>query len=291
MPRSKIPEGELVHFIVKTRYFASQVADFERNLGLIRNLANRMFRDHVGYTLAGAHRIKEKGEAVFAEAVGRDGRRLPRTSEKRASTLRHAGGGAFVWEGSRTLVLGLPGKLPSLERIDLILADGWRDGAREALCSLMRASGATLAGLPGAVEPMAALGLPVLPMHYGGVHAEPEVTIHTVAALSSEHPHAAGFVIEMDGAVVYHAGPSALCGEMRVVGDLFRVDAMTLRLGRSLPMSAHAAAQAADWVGARWVLPWLAEPGLGTQELQKELGELARVKLLGPNERLSLPPE
>jgi len=73
MSSEKIPESELAHFIVTVRLLASKEhgsrREYERVMRKIKNMANKLFRDYVGYTPEGAYRIKPKGERCFQEAV------------------------------------------------------------------------------------------------------------------------------------------------------------------------------------------------------------------------------
>lgn len=286
MPRIKVPEGDLVHFIVKTRYYASQTTEFEKNLGRIRNLANRMFRDHVGYTFSGDHRLKEKGEAIFAASVARDRGRRARPSRVPGvkSHLRHLGDGAFLWQGTRTLVLGIPPALRTVDKVDFLLADRFSPALREPLLELLRSTGATLIAPPEVAAEAALRGLPASEIHLGGSIESDSLAVYAVTAINTEELAPIGYVVEMDGCVLYHAGRTALTSDMVLVGDLFHVDVMTLRLGARLPLSLWAAARAVEWTGAHWVLPWTAESVVFPKDLQKHLGDAARVKLLAPNE-------
>lgn len=286
MPRSKIPEGELANFIVKTRYLSSQSTEQQKNLTLIRNMANRMFRDHIGYTLTGEHRIKEKGEPVFAQAVARDARRQPRSSAPAGpkSHVRYLGEGSFLWEGSKVLVLGIPPALKSVEKVDYLVADRFSPALREPMLELMGRYKPMLIALPEVVAEATLRGFNAHAVHLGGGLSLDGITIQGVNAQSSEDLAPCSFVVEMSGTVLYHAGRSALTHDMQVVGDLFHVDVMTVPLGLTLPMSFWAAARAVEWVGARWVLPWTAEEGVFPKELQKHLGDTARVKVLAANE-------
>ncbi len=287
MPRTKIPEGDLVRFLVKTRYYSSQKSEHQKNLTLIRNMANRLFRDHVGYTLTGKHRLKDKGEPVFAAAVAREKGRVTRPTRVKdiPSSLRYLGNGSFLWEGSRTLVLGIPSAIRSLERIDFILADHFLPTLREPLLEVLDQRKATLVGLPEITAEATLRSFPARDLHVGGTIREPDLTLHGVTCLSSEGLAPLGFVIEMDGFTVYHPGRSAITREMKTVGDLFSIDVMTLPLGSTLPLPIWAAARAVEWVEPHWVVPWTRSEDMSFKDLQRHLGDLARVKILKTNER------
>ncbi len=73
MGSENIPEDELAHFILQVRMLSSKEyptpAERERGMKKIRQLANKLFRDYMGYYPDGRYRIKAKGERCFAEAV------------------------------------------------------------------------------------------------------------------------------------------------------------------------------------------------------------------------------
>lgn len=65
-----------------------------------------------------------------------------------------------------------------------------------------------------------------------------------------------GFVIEMEnGTRVYHAGDTAVFGDMRYIGELFRPDLALLPIGGHYTMDPTAAAIAAELLGVRQVMP------------------------------------
>ncbi|MBI2777061.1 MAG: metal-dependent hydrolase [Chloroflexi bacterium] len=65
-----------------------------------------------------------------------------------------------------------------------------------------------------------------------------------------------GFVIEMEnGTRVYHAGDTAVFGDMRYIGELFRPDVALLPIGGHYTMDPTAAAIAAELLGVRQVMP------------------------------------
>lgn len=65
----EIRENDLVHFIVNVRKLAAATTDPARNLKLIFNLANTVFRHYIGYAGGGAYRLKLRGEACVAEGA------------------------------------------------------------------------------------------------------------------------------------------------------------------------------------------------------------------------------
>ncbi len=67
---------------------------------------------------------------------------------------------------------------------------------------------------------------------------------------------AVGFVIELEnGTRVYHAGDTALFGDMRLIGELHRPDVAFLPIGGHFTMDPPAAARAVELLGCSTVVP------------------------------------
>jgi L-ascorbate metabolism protein UlaG (beta-lactamase superfamily) len=66
---------------------------------------------------------------------------------------------------------------------------------------------------------------------------------------------AAGFVIRMDGTTVYHAGDTGLFSDMKLIGELYHPDIAFLPIGGRYTMGAGEAMIAANYIGAKTVIP------------------------------------
>jgi len=66
---------------------------------------------------------------------------------------------------------------------------------------------------------------------------------------------AAGFIIRMDGVCVYHAGDTALFSDMKLIGELYHPDIALLPIGGRYTMGPAEAMMAAQFVGAKTVVP------------------------------------
>jgi L-ascorbate metabolism protein UlaG (beta-lactamase superfamily) len=66
---------------------------------------------------------------------------------------------------------------------------------------------------------------------------------------------ACGFVVGMDGARVYHAGDTALFSDMKLIGELYAPDIALLPMGGRFTMGPREAMMAAQYIGARTVIP------------------------------------
>jgi len=65
----------------------------------------------------------------------------------------------------------------------------------------------------------------------------------------------AGFVITMDNKTVYHAGDTGLFSDMRLIKELYRPDVALLPIGGRYTMGVREAMMAAEFVGAKTVIP------------------------------------
>ncbi len=79
------------------------------------------------------------------------------------------------------------------------------------------------------------------------------------APFSAEHGIAigtpSGFVIKIGGVTVYHAGDTCLFGDMKLIGERDPIDIALLPIGGHYTMDRHDAVLAAEFVGAKTVIP------------------------------------
>ncbi len=79
------------------------------------------------------------------------------------------------------------------------------------------------------------------------------------APFSAEHGIAigtpSGFVIEMGGVTVYHAGDTCLFSDMKLIAERNPIDIALLPIGGHYTMDRHDAVIAADFLGAGTVIP------------------------------------
>jgi L-ascorbate metabolism protein UlaG (beta-lactamase superfamily) len=106
----------------------------------------------------------------------------------------------------------------------------------------------------------------------------------------------AGFVIRMDGVSVYHAGDTGLFSDMRLIGELYHPDVALLPIGGTYTMGTAEAMMAANFVGAKLVIPihyntWdkiRADPGAFKKALERTTD--IKVRILEPGGSMELPP-
>lgn len=112
---------------------------------------------------------------------------------------------------------------------------------------------------------LSAKGIPVEPMNIGGSITVDGVRFRMTPALHSSWLEdegmgfyggvAAGFVIEMDGTRIYHAGDTALFSDMQLIRELYWPDVALLPIGGRFTMGPEEAMIAARYIGAPLVVP------------------------------------
>lgn len=66
---------------------------------------------------------------------------------------------------------------------------------------------------------------------------------------------AGGYVVELDGIKVYHAGDTGIFGDMRFIGELLSPDVMLVPIGDRYTMNPRIAARAVELVSPKLVIP------------------------------------
>ncbi len=65
----------------------------------------------------------------------------------------------------------------------------------------------------------------------------------------------AGYVIEVDGLTILHAGDTSLFSDMKMIGERHNIDVAFIPIGDQFTMGPDDALQAAAWYGAKLVIP------------------------------------
>lgn len=149
-----------------------------------------------------------------------------------------------------------------------------------------------------------AKGVPTESMNIGGTHVVDGVSFTMTPAMHSTAIEEAGpgfsggapagYVIGMDGVRVYHAGDTALFSDMKLIGDLYHPDVALLPIGGRYTMGVTEAMMAANFIGAKTVIPihyntWdriAADPAALKKAVERTTD--LRVIVLRPGESLDL---
>lgn len=109
-------------------------------------------------------------------------------------------------------------------------------------------------------------GVKVHQMHIGGKHQFPFGTVKLTPALhGSGIPKgdgtflygglACGFLIQVEGKWIYHAGDTGLFGDMQLIGNNYDLKAALLPIGDNFVMGPDDAVIAAQMLGAKYIIP------------------------------------
>lgn len=128
-------------------------------------------------------------------------------------------------------------------------------------------------------------------MNKGNLTKFGEVSMGLTAAVHSGNE--CGVLVSGDGKTIYHAGDTALFGDMKLIGELYHPDVALLPIGGYFTMSPREAAVAAKMIGARYTIPM----HFGTfppieqdpEHFRPLAGENTRVEILEPGEEFVIP--
>ncbi|MBA3271848.1 MAG: metal-dependent hydrolase [Acidobacteria bacterium] len=226
---------------------------------------------------------------------------------------------AITWLGHSAFILRTPGGKTVLvdpwytgnpsfpehakpTKADLILVShGHSDHITDA-AAMAKATGAPVVGIWEVTSWLGTKGVQhVEPMNKGGtIHVQGlRVTMTEAVHSSSFDDHGivylgepAGYVVKLEnGQTIYFAGDTALFGDMKLIGELYKPDIAFLPIGDRFTMGPDTAAMAAQWLGVKQVVPmhWGTFPlltgtpdqlirnlaGTGIQVLELKPGETA----------------
>jgi L-ascorbate metabolism protein UlaG (beta-lactamase superfamily) len=132
---------------------------------------------------------------------------------------------------------------------------------------MAKTTGATLVGIFEVTSWLATKGVQhVEPMNKGGT-----ITVKGLRITMTDARHssgfdesgsivylgeAAGFIVGLEnGQTIYFAGDTALFGDMKLIGELYKPDIAFLPIGDRFTMGPDTAAMAARWLGVKQVVP------------------------------------
>ena len=64
-----------------------------------------------------------------------------------------------------------------------------------------------------------------------------------------------GYLFEIEGKRVFHAGDTCLNSEMKVLGEVYKPDVAILPIGGHFTMDIENAVTASEWIGAKYIIP------------------------------------
>ncbi|UEC42764.1 MAG: hypothetical protein METHAR1v1_840016 [Methanothrix sp.] len=127
-----------------------------------------------------------------------------------------------------------------------------------------RRTGSPVLAVSEVARYLAGRGVRAEGMNIGGSFREGDVlftmtpAVHSSDITLTDPPtpggEAAGFIID-DGIRIYHAGDTALFGDMRLIGEIYRPEVALLPIGGRYTMGPREAAVAASWIRPHLVIP------------------------------------
>lgn len=147
---------------------------------------------------------------------------------------------------------------------------------------------------------MAEMGAMIISAHIGGDFTFPFGTVKIFPALHSssfDDVHNVGmpcsFLIRIGGDVIFHAGDTALFGDMRLIGEEAPIDVAMLPVGGVFTMGVKDAVKAMRFLGAKRMVPMhygtFGDIDIGEESIRKACeGAPFTLSLLQPGERMKL---
>ncbi|UCF97892.1 MAG: metal-dependent hydrolase [Spirochaetaceae bacterium] len=184
--------------------------------------------------------------------------------------LTYLGHAAFTVEGSKARIVidpflsGNPLATASPEQVEVdyvLLTHGHGDHLGDGI-EIARANKATIVAPNELAIYCAGKGAQTHPMHIGGAFQFPFGRVKlTIAHHGSVAPdgtytgNPCGFLITMDGKTLYHPGDTGLFYDMKLIGQMNKIDLALLPIGDNFTMGIEDAVMAADFLQARMYIP------------------------------------
>lgn len=90
-----------------------------------------------------------------------------------------------------------------------------------------------------------------------------------------------GFVLEIEGKTIYHAGDTCLNSEMKVIGELYQPDIAMLPIGGKYTMDIEHTVKASEWLNTTSVIPMhyntFAPISVDIDEFKRQIREIGKV--------------
>lgn len=169
--------------------------------------------------------------------------------------VRTPGGKRLLFDPWLTGNPACPAAFKKPPTVDLILVSHGHADHTGDLMACARESGAPVAAIFELCDELGRQGLQnLLPMNKGGAL---DVLGLRVTMTDARHSgDAAGFVVRLeDGRSIYYAGDTALFGDMRLIGEMYKPEIAFLPIGDRFTMDPAAAAKACALLGVRQVVP------------------------------------
>ncbi len=182
------------------------------------------------------------------------------------TTLTFLGHAAFALESGQTAILidpylaGNPqaAARPDELKADYILVTHAHGDHLGDTVAIAKRTGAKVVATAEVANMLKARGCNVIPVHIGAKKQFPFGYIRVTPAIHGSGVaggHAAGFIVNLAGTTVYHAGDTGLFGDMALLGRLEKIDYALLPIGDNYTMGPDDAVEAVGMLNPRFVVP------------------------------------
>jgi L-ascorbate metabolism protein UlaG (beta-lactamase superfamily) len=198
-----------------------------------------------------------------------------------------------------------PIKLDDITTADIVLVTHDHFDHASGAADIVKKTGATLVAAPEtAGKFQSQMGVAAENVIFGGfgmnIGATAEVKgitlTMTQAFHSSETASPTGYIVKLeDGTTIYHAGDTGIFADMRVLGELYKLDVALLPIGSCFTMDSVQAAKALTLLNPKMVIPMhyktfpiLEQSADKFVELAKREAKEVKVVVLEPGQEYSL---
>jgi L-ascorbate metabolism protein UlaG (beta-lactamase superfamily) len=184
--------------------------------------------------------------------------------------LTYLGHSAFTVEGSKARIVIDPflsgNSLATVKAAEIkvdyiLLTHGHGDHLGDGI-EIAKANRATIVAPNELAQYCAGKGTKIHPMHIGGAHQFPFGRVKlTIAHHGSVAPdgtytgNPCGFLLTMDGKTLYHPGDTGLFYDMKLIGQMNKIDLALLPIGDNFTMGIEDAVMAAELLQADLYVP------------------------------------
>lgn len=93
-----------------------------------------------------------------------------------------------------------------------------------------------------------------------------------------------GYVFEIEGKTIYHAGDTSLNSEMKTIGEFYQPDLAMLPIGGTYTMDIEAAVKAAEWLGVSAVVPMhyntFGKISVNIEDFERQIRDVSKIPMI-----------